>query len=67
MDMHKMDCKNCKYGKLIKPGTYKTVTGTMIIGGSGSYKCTKDTVKNISIVGKEMQCSEYVKGDEKDA
>lgn len=53
-----MDCENCVHGMKMKPGTYKTVYGTLTVNGS-SWKCELPVIHDLTFIGDEMRCSEF--------
>ena len=58
----KHECENCKHGDTSYNGsrTIVTPTGNVIVQNGGSNTvCTNDHVRNLSLVGDEMICSDF--------
>ena len=58
-DMKEMSCETCENAKVLSAGVHQTANGTVIICSGKSYKCTNKTIRNMTIVGDKMYCSDY--------
>lgn len=58
-EMKEMDCETCEHATILGPGTYRTVNGNVAVVSGKSYTCTNKTIRNMTIVGNKMYCSDY--------
>ena len=52
-------CETCKYADIATRPRTIIKQGMKLVQGAGSVICTRPKVKEISITGGEMRCSDY--------
>lgn len=58
-DLQPTDCENCVYGEVMRPGTYKKGTTTIVNVSGSTTRCTKEKVSTMSFVDGDMVCGDY--------